>query len=544
MICKHIEGDKIRFWPVNQQENSLLSTVTAKIGARRGADGSVTIPGFKVEHLPAEVRQWIPRTERFGNPLNMVLAPRTKKPFPFQAEDIIRMVEPGGWGEWAACGCGKTLISVWAYWILKQLGKVDGMIVIGPEVGRHAWCGDESLVAEYIGTENAGHWVARNKQTPTSGILYMTGAKCFREPYCSEITRLVQSRRWILVTDECQEFTGPNSKRVQFINLWADWCLWRWALSATPQNNYPDTSWAIYRYLTRSDVTLQEWNDWFGGTHGRWNKHRLAQYGRHQQGFSQVREKADVAPWLPPVTSRVIRVPLEGRQEELYGQVCLEGKAAWEARTIQAHDVWTRLVHLQSIASHPLVAQEQAYGEISKLRYLKELLFGIGTQKTCIWSWHPAVLDWLFGILNREVPGSCVRYHGQVPKSEKDVAAHRFNHDPEVQFFLGNPSSAGMSLNLPAGSVRIYWDMHWEWVDLHQSRERIERMEVDAGGNPIVPLPITEFILVGAGTVEEMMLEAVEKKQNFQRLVFGQDEKAIWKSPLVGSVFERWKKRV
>ena len=795
------------------------------------------IPGYQIEAVPESLIRksglQAPTKKRI-DPWNLLHLPQTMTPFPFQREDICYMVEPGGWGAWLDAGCGKTFEALGAYIILKRTGQVDGMLVIGPEAGRHVWCKSndpayKSKAEEFIG--EGGHYVEKKTPLPKSGIIYSTGDKIFRSPYFEQINELLKSKRWILCVDECfpyetpvitdqgvlpigqivdsklqvrvlsknqqtnalewksvvrwlnrgrktelcrvthengsfvctpkhkvwtesgyinacnllnqdllmvqdriqlptgrskiqgkkvllghlpfekhreqagkqtedsrrralysgstnadeqsyeeprysskdgcqlkrapisnqtwrerevneystnnalayypgtggravchnnetgsrsaaysqplqtrlslssystcnrsgrlltqhpscqgegpekrfstqksrvvcveifesndpsgvgvydlevednhnyfandvlvsncHLFSGYFSKRFNILDLWAEWCRWRWLMSATSQSNYPDTTYPIYKLITRTEVTLEEWNGWFKKSDGGWKENRLAMYGRYQRRFSSTRRKRlpdgtpnpEIAPHLPPVTSTVIRVPLENRQWELYDQVLREGRAVFAERSINAQEFWHKLVHLHSIASHPLVSGETNFGQISKFRILEQLLQSVGNQKVCIWSWHPAVLEWLCVELRER----SVLYHGVVSKRDKEQAVYRFNNDPSVRYFLGNPSAAGVSLNLQAGSVRIFWDQHPEWHELHQARERIDRIDNYSG------VPLTEYVLLGQGTVEEVTYEANERKQNLQRLVLGQNKEDVWSSPVVGNIFERWK---
>lgn len=548
MIVKYLhEKDQYRFYPIQEGDTGLLASAASRLGWRRSADGSLSVPGFQLESIPKAIVKACglgPPTRRKTDPWNLLHVPDALRLYPFQVEDVLNMVEPGGWGCWLDCGLGKTVEAIVAYRILRRKGLVDGILVIGPEAGRHAWCKSSnpdklSIPEKFLDEE--GVWVKRGKDIPTSGIVYVTGDKTFRAPYFEEISARLKSKRWILCIDECHLFSGAFSKRFNILDLWAEWCPWRWLMSGTWQSNYPDTAWPIYRLITRSDVTLEEWTRWFGKSDRTWREDRLAQYGRYQRRFSSVRTKRlpngtpnpDICPHLPAVSRTILRVPLESRQRELYEQVLKEGRAVFAERSINAQSFWHRLVHLSSIASHPLVSDESNYGTISKLRILEELLRSIGDQKACIWSWHPDVLEWLCSCLAER----SVVYHGSVSKTQREQAVYRFNNDPACRYFLGNPSAAGMSLNLQAGSVRIFWDQHWEWHELEQARERIDRIDNVSG------VPITEYVLLGAGTIEEVIYEANEAKHNFQRLVNGQDKEAIWTSPVVGNIFERWNKQ-
>ena len=418
----------------------------------------------------------------------------------------------GPWGLWADAGCGKTACSLAAYRILKRQSKVKGMIVIGPENGRHVWCGPNSDSARFIGEPGFYLESGGEKKPPAEGIIYTTAAKVFLAPYQTWLTELLQTRQFILCIDEVHTCSGALSKRYAQIRSWAKWAQYRWLLSATPTSNYPDSFWALYCILTDSNVALDTWIKWFrkGKTEGsksQWHRARLEGLGRYLKYCTSVVRKDDVAPWLPAVTQSVMRIPLIGKQRELYSKLVDGAKAegAVGSQVEAGRNNWRHhLSYLVSMASHPLISGDATWKpeDIGKLDALKMILDSAGDQKVCIWSWHPNVLNW---IAEQIGPEQCVIYHGQVSESQKTAAVHRFNEDPNVKYFLGNPQAAGTSLNLGAGTMRVFWDLGWSYVQFHQACERINRITRTK--------PITSYVLIAENTIEEVMWNSIQRKE-------------------------------
>ncbi len=491
------------------------------------------VPMFALPSIPTELHPYIPdTTPTNGDPLLLTLLPENMTPYEFQYEQIRNLLT-GRWGLWSACGTGKTFMALGAYHILKTLGHVDGMLVVGPEPGRHVWVGEASETYRWLG--EPGHYVVRPEPLPESreGVVYVTTAKIWRQPYFTILGDLVRSQRWILVIDECHECSGVLSKRFATLNTWVRYCKYLWCLTATPVRNWPDTFWAIYRFLSGSGIDISLWYDWFCPSGGKkWRNDRLTDLALYCWRFSSTITKEAAASWLPPITETVIRVPMTGRQLKLYSDMVNDSKIKIEEthgdRNVFAREMFVQMTHLQSLASHPLVSRDTAWQDhdIAKLERLEAILAGVGEEKTLIWSWHPGVLEWLAA----KLPGS-VQYHGRVNKRDREQAVHRFNNDPDGKIFLGNPSSAGVSLNLGAGTVRVFWDLHWSWVQYHQACERNNRITRK--------LPITSYILISQDSIEEAIWEAINHKSDMSTTIGGV---GIWKQSVekTTELIARW----
>lgn len=448
------------------------------------------------------------------DPLGVLECPFAGRLYPFQRQAVNRMLEPGGFGLWLDCGLGKSPVILAAYDILRRAGKVRGMIVLGPNVASQVWTGEGSLAHQWIG--EVGHEIKTGdkRYPPTEGIIFCSHAKTFRLPYRTWVEERLRSGQWILAVDEAQMISGEMSRRFEMIHQWAQHAPWRWLASGTPVANYPDSFRGLYKIMTRANFEPEAYLRWFKAPSGEFYRSRLEDFGRILKQDSMRITKAEAAPWLPPRTNQVLTVDLKGRQRALYDQFIREGKVMLQAQerewAVHGRNVFARLARLAGLATHPgMLGDLCPDTEVAKLETVLDLLKTAGDQKVVIWSWHPWVLDWLRG----KLPLEAVRYHGQVPDSERKEATRRFNTDPDTRVFLGNPSAAGTALSLGAGSIAIYWDMGWRWVDYFQAGERIDRITRT--------LPITQYVLLGKNTVEEYMWEKVQLKIDLQGLMFG-----------------------
>lgn len=481
--------------------------------------GVLLVPEFAAGALQglSGAKSWLHGSlysEPDSDPLAVLECPFVDRLYPFQRKAVNRMVQPGGFGLWLDCGLGKSPTILAAYSILRARKKVQGMVVLGPNVASQVWTGEKSLSMQWAGEKGHEIKTGDRRYPPSEGILFCSHSKVFRRPYQTWLEERIRSGLWILCVDEAQMIAGEMSRRFEVLQQWAQFAPWRWLASGTPVSNYPDSFRGLYKVMTRANFDPDQFLKWFKKPTGEYYQTRLEDFGKVLRRDSVRVTKAEAAPWLPPRTNQVLTVELRGRQRGLYDEFVKENRVVLQAAekewTVQGRNVFSRLARLTGLATHPgMLGDACPDQDLAKLETVLELLSGVGDQKVVIWSWHPWVLDWL----RERLPFPAVRYHGGVPEAERRQAAHSFNTDPGTRIFLGNPSAAGTALSLGAGTVAIYWDMGWRWVDYFQAGERIDRITRT--------LPITQYVLLGKGTVEEYMWEKVQLKIDLQGLMFG-----------------------
>ena len=491
-----------------------------------------SIPGFAVASYGVSASNAMPLPEASPAPpkppapgwLDLASLPLSEPLWPFQAADVAQgFLGQRAWGEWAGCGLGKTLQALSAYWILKERGLVDGMLVIGPESARHGWIGPSS--DSILKFNLAGHLVTDGKPLPRSGLIYCSVDKVWRPKYATELLRRVKTGRWVLCADEAHQLSH-GSKRYSAVDLWTSFCPYRWLLSGTPIANYPDRFYAMWRLLTRNDCSYPQWVEWFCKSDGTWHKQRLLWLQDYMKRISRVRTRQEVAPDLPVTTVRTISVPLEGEQRLAYGELLRGAMIGYGGDRME----WLgTLAKLSSICSHHELQEgdRRPSGRVAKLDVLEGLLEDSGDAQAVIWSWHPGTLDWLA----RMLPYSSVTYHGGTSQKDRERAIVSFNNG-SARLFLGNPSAAGVGLNLPNANIRVFFDSDFSPTDVQQAAGRNER--------GIKHDPKVEYRLVAQGTVEELAWQSQVKKENLRALILGgkQQPEVVGKG-----IVQRWRER-
>lgn len=88
------------------------------------------------------------------------------------------------------------------------------------------------------------------------------------------------------------------------------------------------------------------------------------------------------------------------------------------------------------------------------------------------------------------------------------TAVDDFQQDPSVRVMIANPAAGGTGVTLTAASVAVYYNRSFNLEHHLQSQARNHR-----GGSDIHE-KITYYDLVSAGTIDEVILEALERKEN------------------------------
>ena len=119
---------------------------------------------------------------------------------------------------------------------------------------------------------------------------------------------------------------------------------------------------------------------------------------------------------------------------------------------------------------------------------------------------------------------SVVEYHGGVSEEDKSRALLQFKEDP-TRWFVGNPMSAGVGLDLVEADAMLYHDNSFNYALRLQSEDRFHRIGQEAESCTITDIECL-------GTVDRPQLRALKDKNIVAAAVSGD----ILKSWLTESV--------
>ena len=143
-------------------------------------------------------------------------------------------------------------------------------------------------------------------------------------------------------------------------------------------------------------------------------------------------------------------------------------------------------------------------------RLLLSQLASDGHEKLIIFTHFRATLELLADLL-RGMRVDFVIYHGQLSRAQKDETIRRFEQSAQV---LLSTEAAGEGRNLQFCRLMLNFDLPWNPQRIEQRVGRIHRIGQTR--------PVEIFNLSAAGTVEDYILEILDRKLNMFELVIGE----------------------
>ncbi|WCM91181.1 DEAD/DEAH box helicase [Acidovorax sp. NCPPB 2350] len=337
------------------------------------------------------------------------------------------------------------------------------------------------------------------------------------------------ARPWhLLILDEAQMAKNAGSRGARALRrLRANHLL---CLTGTPLENHLGELWAQFDFLMPG---------FLGDARGfarRWRKpieengetlraHLLAQRVRP---FILRRRKDDVAPELPPRTTLVQRVTLEGRQRELYEAVRTSAdkqvrrvleRQGFEGGLIGILDA---LLKLRQVCCDPRLVKgvpPTTGMESAKLDRLAELLPALVDEgrRILVFSQFTGMLALVAERL-QALALPFLTLTGETAPARRGAVVRRFQ-DPAAEgsapILLASLKAGGTGLNLTAADTVVHLDPWWNPAVMEQASARAHRIGQDK--------PVFIHHLVVEGSIEERMLELQARKQALTEGVLGSD---------------------
>ena len=101
---------------------------------------------------------------------------------------------------------------------------------------------------------------------------------------------------------------------------------------------------------------------------------------------------------------------------------------------------------------------------------------------------------------------SAVAYHGDVTNDLREVAVQRFQNDPKIKYFIGQPQSGGIGLTLTAAHYAIYYSNSFDLETRLQSEDRCHRIGTTKN--------VTYIDLESPKTIDTKIIRALRDKKN------------------------------
>jgi len=341
----------------------------------------------------------------------------------------------------------------------------------------------------------------------------------------------------ILVCDESQRLKNHESKRAKAVMHLADISQHNYLLTGTPILNSAMDVFMQFRVLDRGETFGKNFysfrNQYFQDANAgfkskqnyfpKWEE-RVDTYSELQERIQKkaIRVLKKDCLDLPPLVRTQLPVTLSKEQAKAYREMYsdyitwIDSKSS-EPKAIVAQLAITKALRLQQIVSG-FVNDENGTAHrlpCPRLDVLEDLLTSIdASAKIIIWATFKENYKQIAEVCER-VGREYRELHGDISHKDREIGMNEFRTDPKVTVMIANQGAGGVGVNLVEASYSIYYSKGFKLEDDLQSSARNYR------GGSEMHTKITRIDLVCTGTIDEMINEALERKEDIGKNILG-----------------------
>ncbi len=431
-----------------------------------------------------------------------------------QARNVAVMTLPHGWGTcvFDEQGTGKTVTLISAYDLLVERNQADILLVVAPKSMIAEWATEFDRFTDGLYAIAVADGPRKSKVAAIrSGadvivVSYETAASL-----TDELARLARRGRVVLAVDESFNAKNPETRRTSALMLVREYCSRAFVLCGTPA---PNAGADLVSQFDLVDLGLT-----FGGfdlPREREAANAAVQDHLDSHGF-YLRSLKDRVLALPDREFVTVQVDLEEEQRRAYDAALAD--LVLDLRETSDEEFAGNIVNflarrsmLLRICSDPspvIPGYSETPAKVLALDDLLDTVIARG-DKVVIWSFYRSTLDLLS---DRYAHHGLVRVDGRVSSPDRRDAVRRFQTDPSVRVFIGNPAAAGAGLTLTAARVAIYESLGNQAAHYMQSLDRIHRRGQDSS--------VEYYFLVSSETIEVPEQQRLLDKAQYQGNLLG-----------------------
>ena len=413
----------------------------------------------------------------------------------YQSETIARALQLERAMLIAPMGAGKTRIALeWARELLAAR-KATRVLVLAPRrVAEHVWP-DEAAAINVPCSSALGSPAKREKLWAASSGRIVSASTASTVWWAQRI-----DRKTAVIIDESTMFKSSSAKRTRALAKAIAKCRYRLALTGTPTPNSLIDIWAQMRLVDSAVL----------GPKGKFLQQHFYAYSRPGMQWVEYVPKPGVAERIADaVAPRTIRIaPSFGALERV--DVTIPVELPEHARVTYKRLVRHGIAGDITTANAGVLAgklrqwaQGRCYDDKGRAHYI-----------------HDAKLDALAGVLGeaddnvivvtayRHDEDAIINQLGALPATRPGILDAWSRR--KVKLMAIHPASAGHGLNLQqGGSIIVWYGLPWSLEHWEQTNARLIR--------PGQRRTVRVVKLVATGTIDEVVVQALESKQNVQR---------------------------
>ncbi|OWQ43788.1 hypothetical protein CDL60_28210 [Roseateles noduli] len=421
-------------------------------------------------------------------------------------------------------GLGKTAQALAHLLVEKQAGRLTApALVVAPTSLIFNWTQEAARVAPDLRVATLSDPAERAQVMKRLGDIDLL--LCSYGLAWREVRALSKPRFSLLVLDEAQAVKNPRSRAARALRrLQANQ---RLVLTGTPLENHLGELWTQFDflmpgYLGESRSFARHWRKPIEQTG---DARRARELASRVRPFILRRLKEEVAKDLPPMTVLTQRIPLQGRQRQLYESVRI-GADHLVRRLLKDSEIFgtglmsvlDAMLKLRQVCCDPRLVPGIAlpHGmEAAKLEWIQEKVPEMIAQgrTILIFSQFTGMLDLIeAAMVDLRIP--LMKLTGETPEGKRGEVVRRFQAG-EAPLMLVSLKAGGVGLTLTAADTVIQVDPWWNPAVDAQAHARAHRIGQTR--------PVFVHQLAIEGSIEERMLELQARKRALADGLLGRD---------------------
>tara|TARA_R110001606_G_scaffold210091_1_gene357611 strand:- start:955 stop:2640 length:1686 start_codon:yes stop_codon:yes gene_type:complete len=447
------------------------------------------------------------------------------KPFEHQRKAFYMSRDKDNFALLMEQGTGKTKVIIDNAAYLYGKGRINCLIVIAPngvhrnwlnnEIPVHMpkWCPINSIY--YQSGMNKAHTKKFNDVIGSREVLkiFTFNVEAFVSKTAMRfLENILLSHDCLLVVDESSRIKTPGTHRTKVITKLGKLAKYRRILTGTPVTKGAEDVYAQFKFL---DPYILGY-DSFYTFRARYCVMREYDNRKWIVGYRNVDEltnnikgnsfrvlKKDCLD-LPEKIYQRAYVELSKEQRKIYNSIKNEYVAQLGDDEISVPETITRILRLQQVVCgwFPSEGEVKPINKTNlRLKALLDIISEIDA-KIIIWARFRADIMAIQAALG----DSAVVYYGDVSSDDRVIAVDRFQKDPQIKYFIGQPQSGGIGLTLTAAQYAIYYSNSFDLETRLQSEDRCHRIGTTTN--------ITYIDMEASKTVDGRIIKALRDKKS------------------------------
>ena len=207
-------------------------------------------------------------------------------------------------------------------------------------------------------------------------------------------------------------------------------------------------------------------------------------------------------------------------QKRVYKQMQEQAFAIIQDQEVSFANKLTEMLKLHQVCNGFLKTNEGAIVELEDCPKLKELIKVIeeGDGKFIIWTNYIHNIESICKLLKKLYGDkSVVSIYGAVSVEDRTIAVNKFQSDPDVKFFVGNPTTGGYGLTLTAASYVVYFSNSYNLEVRQQSEDRAHRIGQKKN--------VTYVDILMRNSIDMLIVSALQRKIKISAETLGEEVK-------------------